>query len=733
MINSTISADSTIAPFFTQLAVNAFSEGSVIAYFWMRFDVSESNSAVLPSLSKSYVLSLLQKSTRKPKQTGVSEDLRITTVALSPADPRLLRFPKDENCMFDLTADPSGKKVNFTSPGFSKGAYARNEQCQYILRAQKGYVIYLNFPIFHIEDNCTGEFVTIFDSLSASDDDLITMKCGNRPPSNPLTVLSSGHVAMVSFINDGTSVYPGFSAEFHQVLKMKECKLVLPGSEGNFTSPYYPAFYPPNIDCVWTIQAPPGMRIRITFNMFRLLEPDVKDDCLKDYVELFGQRYCGEKLPFTVTSDGPTAVVNFHSDESQTDKGFEAEYSIYDPRKPCTDGQFACASGRCIPPDLKCDGWNDCEDLDDEQNCVCAADQFRCDNNLCKSLLWKCDHVNDCGDYSDEKGCQCEAKQWECNSGQCIPTEKYCNGVNDCADSSDELSCNSTTVPCTNAAYVCENNKCISKVNAECDGVTDCEDNSDERYCSCGNRPYKHNRIVGGTDADVGEWPWQVSLHYQGEGHLCGASIISDRWLVCASHCFQPTDRVDYSRPDKWTAYVGLRVQGDTSTAQIRKISKVITHEYYNGDTFDYDAAVLELSSPLTFSNTIQPICLPATSHIFQAGKSCYVTGWGTLTERGQLAQVLQKAEVKIINDTVCNSATSGQVTPRMMCSGYLTGGVDACQGDSGGPLSCMEDSGKWFLCGIVSWGEGCARRNKPGIYTRVPVIRKWIKEKTRI
>ncbi|XP_067838440.1 transmembrane protease serine 6-like [Heptranchias perlo] len=240
---------------------------------------------------------------------------------------------------------------------------------------------------------------------------------------------------------------------------------------------------------------------------------------------------------------------------------------------------------------------------------------------------------------------------------------------------------------------------------------------------TCGSRPGISSRIVGGTNSADGEWPWQVSL--QIGSHVCGASIISDRWLISAAHCFQN----GFANPSSWTAYMGSIFVGQGTSRTIRRIR---THPNYNIPIkFNFDIAVLELSTPLTFNNFIQPICLPSSSKVLSAGRSCTITGWGTLAFQGSLSTILQKADVNIIGDTRCRRIYRKMISDKMLCAGILAGGVDACQGDSGGPLVCENPDNTWFLAGIVSFGIKCARPNIPGVYARVTALRNWVHQET--
>ncbi|XP_062450473.1 suppressor of tumorigenicity 14 protein isoform X2 [Rhea pennata] len=720
-----------IGPYHKETVITAFSEGSVIAYYWSEFFVPKYREKDLDKAmaDKQNLIQRLNPRLRNPV-------LKVESIVAFPVDPSIARSARDNSCVFALHAK-EGEITSFTTPGFPNSPYPNNALCYWTLRADAGSIISLTFKTLELEQCTDGsDYIKVYNSLSLVEHDAVVRLCGNYAPSYNLTFLSSQNVMLVTLVTNKEGRFPGFKAEFFQLPKMTVCGGTLKGESGTFTTPYYPAHYPPTTDCVWNIEVPSKKNVKVRFNMFFVLEPGIPvSSCTKDYVEVNSTRYCGERSQFVVTSTTSKIQVRFHSDSSYTDTGFSAEYLSYDSSDPCP-GKFTCSTGRCIDKTMRCDGWLDCVDGSDERACTCTDQQFKCQNGWCKPKFWVCDNVNDCGDNSDELQCSCSDDSFKCDSGKCIPSTQKCDGKDDCGDGSDEGTCHRApaTVSCKEYTYKCRSGYCISKQNPECDGEKDCEDNSDEDNCSCGIRSYtKKSRIVGGQNSDVGEWPWQVSLHVKGQGHVCGASLISAHWLVSAAHCFGYLQGISYSDPKLWTAYLGLTDQRNRNSAnvQARAIKRIISHPNFNDYTFDYDIAVMELREPVTFSSVVKPICLPDSTHNFPAGKDLWVTGWGATAEGGSGATILQKAEIRLINQTVCNELLSGQLTPRMMCVGILTGGVDACQGDSGGPLVSVEASSRMFLAGIVSWGDGCAQRQKPGVYTRLTKLRQWLKEQT--
>ncbi|XP_067883720.1 coagulation factor XI-like [Heterodontus francisci] len=244
----------------------------------------------------------------------------------------------------------------------------------------------------------------------------------------------------------------------------------------------------------------------------------------------------------------------------------------------------------------------------------------------------------------------------------------------------------------------------------------------------CGKANQMKARVFGGNVSLPGEWPWQVSIYFDQWdkfNHFCGGSIIASHWIITAAHCFQRNEDLRH-----WKVYAGITKLSDiTNTTSFYKIEQIIIHEEYNDVTEGYDVALLKLDQAILFNSYQMPICLPTSEENTSMGNTCWITGWGE-TESGQISQVLLKARVPVMSHESCQSHYSEHnITEHMMCAGYEEGKIDTCKGDSGGPLAC-EHGGDWYLVGITSWGKGCAKKGKPGIYIRVSKFQAWVHKK---
>ncbi|XP_043089715.1 trypsin-3-like [Puntigrus tetrazona] len=238
----------------------------------------------------------------------------------------------------------------------------------------------------------------------------------------------------------------------------------------------------------------------------------------------------------------------------------------------------------------------------------------------------------------------------------------------------------------------------------------------------CGQAPL-NTKIVGGQAAVQGSWPWQASLHRITTGsHFCGGSLINKDWVLSAAHCFQSTASSNVK------IYLGRQLQSGSNPNEIsRTVIQLIIHPSYSTASQNNDIALLQLSSSVTFTDYIKPVCLAAAGSVLGGGTKSWITGWGKLNSADtQIPNILQEVQIPIVSNSVCNNDYGGIITSNMVCAGLSEGGKDSCQGDSGGPMVNKNNS-QWIQSGIVSFGRDCGLPNYPGVYTRVSQYQSWI------
>ncbi|XP_053275740.1 transmembrane protease serine 6 [Pleuronectes platessa] len=674
-----IMTGSSLSRYFIDASVFAFANGSVVAHVWIVMSVPSSQ---VGWLTQTKVATSLVKGLREAGGSG--EEGQEVSV-----DGYLLHLPSlsVSDCSYHQKV-LSGGLVALSGPDTQRSS------CRWHLQAEPGSQLELR--MVRLLPQCRDR-LSVFDSLTPTDTRLIASVDGCSRLESVLRILSSGEWMTVVWTQELYNNMDSFSWSA-QARDRQECNSTIElwavsGYQGTLRTPFYPSYYPPDTNCTWVFIVPSSwMGLSLEFDGYKLNRAGDTEVCTQGQWIIQNRRLCGTRSPQPyierLSPLSRVVTVLLTSQVSLTGPGLQLHYSVFNLSDPCP-GRFLCTvTGLCVPA---CDGIKDCPNGLDERNCVCVA-QYQCPED----------------------------------DSRCVDYTKLCDQQPDCPGASDEMNC-TQGVQCTDVTYVCADGTCLKKPNPECNSVADCPDASDEKQCDCGLRKAS-SRIVGGTNASEGEWPWQASLQLGG-AHICGGALISNQWVVSAAHCFYD-DR--HSSASLWRVHLGkLLLSPSSPTEEVARVLEIHLHKDYDNRTHDYDLVLLKLDRPPSppQAGPALPVCLPPPTHPLEPGLLCWVTGWGALSEGGKASNALQKVDVRLVSEEDCVLSYGNIVTPRMLCAGYSAGEKDACQGDSGGPLVCQGPSGRWLLVGVVSWGKGCARPGYYGVYTRITRLTDWIKK----
>ena len=237
--------------------------------------------------------------------------------------------------------------------------------------------------------------------------------------------------------------------------------------------------------------------------------------------------------------------------------------------------------------------------------------------------------------------------------------------------------------------------------------------------------------VVGGDDATEGEYPYVAYIEID-KLFGCTGTLVAPTWVVTAGHCSSITGVAAATPIGQPGQLIDVRLnsirahQGEGQLAAVKRV--VVNPNYVFTNDSSYDVALLELAQPVDLPTV--KVAGKGEESLWSPGTMATIAGFGVTESGGDTPEVLQEAQVPIVDDAVAAEAYDSFENQTQIGAGFPQGGVDTCQGDSGGPLMVPGPGGAFRLVGDTSYGNGCAEPGYPGIYGRVAdtTLREWIR-----